>query len=271
MKTSNKFNPVFNIRVFIPLAIILVAFFFATAFIDISAGLVVMVLAFSLYSIYSLWAYLQTRSIVYFAAFLFQILMTIYFLTVPEGMMPIGSKDQAFFFYFCGLIVGIWLVYLMVSQKGKWKGRNVFELVAKNITDTVNGFTERPRHAGKMEYSKSELFGFAEYLRRNLIAMPYVEDKNIVFVPVKMGDEYPFLLGFAGDHRYHSWVAFGFDGNVSASISKKDYLAYNEEFSFDQLCDSMGKIFIEFMEYYKKDEGERIIHRLRSVRVGLMA
>lgn len=271
MTYSRKYNPEFKVGPFVPLAIALVAFFFATSFLSISAGLVVMVITFSAYSIFSLLAYFRTWNIAYFAAFIFQVLMTAYFLTVPEGLLPIGGKDKAFFFYFCGVLVGVWLVYLMVSQKGKWKGRNVFELVAQNVNDTVNGYTERPRPAGKMDYSRSELFGFAEFLNKNLIAVPYIEKGSIVFVPVKMGDEHPFVLGYAGDFQYYSWIAFDFEGNVSSSLSRKDYLAYREEFSFDQLCDSLGKLFIEFMEYYKKDQQERIIHKLRSVKVGLMS
>lgn len=269
MFNSKKFNPAFNIRVFIPLVVILVAFAFATAYFKISAGLFVMVVAFGGYALFSILAYLRTRNIAYFAAFLFQSFMAIYFLTVPHGMLPIGTKTQAGFFYFCGLIVGVWLVYLMATGKGKWKGKNVFELAALQVNEIVNGYTDRPRPTGKIEYSKSELFGFAEFIKRNLIAIPYIENNSIVFIPVKMGDEYSFLLGFAGDHRYHSWISFDFEGNVSASISKNDYLAFTEELAFDQLCDSIGKLFIEFMEYYKKNEEVRIIHRINSINTGI--
>ena len=271
MNTTKKFNPAFNIKVFIPLGIILVTFAFATAFFNISAGLAVMVLSFGLYSVFSILAYLRTRNIAYFAAFLFQSFMAIYFLTVPLGMMPIGTKAQAGFFYFCGLIVGVWLVYLMVTRKGKWKGKYIFELAARQVDESVNRFTERPRPTGKIEYTKSELFGFAEFVRRNLIAIPYVENNKIVFVPVTMGDEYLFLLGLAGNYNYHSWISFDFEGNVSASISKKDYMAFTEELAFDQLCDSLGNLFIEFMEYYKKNETERILHRIYSIKSGFFS
>lgn len=271
MSQSNKYRPEFKIGPFVPLAIALIIFFFASAFLGIHAGLVVMVITFFGYSVFSLIAYVQTRNIAYLLAVFFQVFMGLYFLTVPKGLMPIGSEEKAYFFYLCGIIIGIWLVYLMVTQKGKWKGMSIFELVALNVTDTVNGYTERPRPAGKSSFSKSELFGFAEYIRKNLIAVPYIEKDCIVFVPVKMGDEHPFILGYAGDYHYYTWVSFDFEGNVSASIAKKDYLAYKEEFSYDQLCDSLGKLFIEFMEYYNKDEVERIMHRIRSVKVGLMS
>jgi len=32
------------------------------------------------------------------------------------------------------------------------------------------------------------------------------------------------------------WVAFDFDGNVSAHVSREDYLDYREELSLDALC-----------------------------------
>ncbi len=271
MLYSKKFNPAFNIKGFIPLVIILVAFAFATAFFNITAGLTVMTISFGLYSVFSISAYLQTRSIAYLAAFIFQSLMAIYFLTVPLGMLPIGTKAQAGFFYFCGLIVGVWLVYLMATRKGKWKGKYIFELAAMQVDESVNRFTERPRPTGKMEYTKSELFGFAEFIRRNLIAIPYIENNKIIFVPVIMGDEYLFLLGLAGNYNYHSWISFDFDGKVSSSISKKDYLAFTEELAFDQLCDSLGKLFIEFMEYYKKNESDRILNRIKSLKSGFLS
>lgn len=271
MFSSRKFKPAINLGVFIPVVIILVVFTFASVFFGISAGLVVVLIGFGSYAAFSLYALAKTHNIGYFAAFLFQSFMALYFLTVPEGLLALGSKEKAFFFYFCGLIVGVWLVYLMASQKGKWKGRNIFELAARNVNETVNGFTERPRPAGNVRYSKSELFGFADYMRKNLIAIPFIENDRIIFVPVKMGDEYSFLLGLAGNYQYHSWISFDFNGNVSASIAKKDYLAFTEELAFDQLCDSLGKLFIEFMEYYKKDETERIFHRIKSVNSGIFS
>ena len=269
MKNQRKFKPAFNIGVFIPHVIIIVAFAFATAYYHISAGLMVMVFAFGGYALFSLWAYLQTRNIVYFAAFLFQSFMATYFLTVPLGMLPIGTKAQAWFFYLCGLLVGVWLIYLTISGKGTWKGKNVFELSARQVGENVNGFTERPFHTGKLNYTKSELFGFAEFVKRTLIAIPFVEDKSIVIVPVKAGDEYTFLFGLVRDYRYFSWISFDFEGNVSANISKKDYLGFTEELAFDQLCDSLGKLFIEFLEYYKKNETERVIHKLNALNLGL--
>ena len=271
MKTSKKFKRTSNFGGLLPIAIILVIFAFATIFFSISAGLVVIALVFAAYSIFSLWAYLQTRNIAYFAAFLFQLLMAIYFFTVPKGLFPIGNKQQASFFYILGFIVMIWLIYLMVTQKGSWKGKNIFELAARQINESANRFSERPRPTGKMEYTKSELFGFAEFIKRNLIAIPCIENNKIVFVLVTQGDEYLFLLRLAGDYNYHSRISFDFEGNVSASISKKDYLAFTEELAFDQLCDSLGKLFIEFMEYSKKNETERILHRIYSVKSGFFS
>lgn len=271
MNPNKKYRPEFNIGPLIPVAILLFLFAFATFFISITAGLTVIFLGFVGYSCYSMLAYARTRNVAYLAAFFFQALLALYNLTLPEGMIPLGGGKIAGFFYFCGLIMAVWLIYLMVSQKGKWKGRNIFELIAVQLEDVVDGYTGRPKPSGKIEISKSELFGFAEFATKNLIAFPYVEDDCIVFVPVKMGDEYPFVFGLAGDYHYYSWVSIDFDGNVSASLSKKDYLAYREAYSFDQLSDSLGKLFMEFIMYHQKNEPERVMHRLRSVKVGLMA
>jgi hypothetical protein len=54
-------------------------------------------------------------------------------------------------------------------------------------------------------------------------------------------------------------------------MSKKDYLDFKEELSFDQLCDNLGKLFISFMEYYKKGETQRILDRLNELKLGLMS
>lgn len=270
MQTTRKYRPEFKITPLLPVALILILFMFASVFFSISAGLFIIAVAFLSYATFSALAWIRTRNIGYLAAFLFQLLIAIYNLTLPEGLFPFDDRSKAFFFYFCGIIVLIWLLYLMLSQKGKWKGRNIFELIALQLDEPVDGYTNRPRPAGRIEISKSELFGFAEFARKNLIAMPFSEENRMVFVPVKMGDEHPFIFGTVGDYRYYSWIAVDYEGNVSANLSKKDYLAYREAYSFDQLSDSLGKLFIEFMEYFQKNEPERIMHRIKSVKVGMM-
>jgi hypothetical protein len=184
-------------------------------------------------------------------------------------MIVIRDSKLEGLFFFILLVVTFWLFYLVFNRKAKWKGREVFELASLPIDTSMNGFTGRPRPSGKAEYTLNQLKGFAEFLQKNLIAMPFKEDKQIVLVPVRMGDEFAFILHPAGFRQSRSWIAFDFHGNVTVNISKKDYLFYREELTFDQLCDNMGNLFIEFMEMYKKGEADRIIYRLDELKLSL--
>jgi len=40
-----------------------------------------------------------------------------------------------------------------------------------------------------------------------------------------------------------------------------------DEFSFDQLCDSLGNLFIEFFEYYRRGEAYRIFDKMNALRL----
>jgi hypothetical protein len=84
-----------------------------------------------------------------------------------------------------------------------------------------------------------------------------------------MDDAFSYLFSPGRFRKERSWIAFDFHGNVTVNISKRDYLGYKEEFSFDQLCDGLGKLFIRFMDYYRKGEAERIIYELNEVGLGL--
>ena len=57
------------------------------------------------------------------------------------------------------------------------------------------------------------------------------------------------------------------DGNVLAQISKKDYLEYKEALAFDQLVESLGLLFIDFFEKYKKGEESRIMYELNQLKM----
>ena len=252
----------------VPALITLMLFAFTATFIGIKAGLVVVFVSFMLYSLFSLAVYLRTRNMTFLASSLMQICFALFFATVPESFIPFPDKRMAWFLYFCALVIGIWTISMMISKKSKWKGREIFEMAAKAIYLSTNGFTERPKPSGKSDFSRDELSGFAEYMRRNLIAMPYAEENRIVFVPVKMGDECSFMFYPSRFRAERSWIAFDYLGNVTVSISKKDYLDYKEELSFDQLCDNLGNLFISFMEYYKKGEEVRIVNKLNEVGLG---
>ena len=128
-------------------------------------------------------------------------------------------------------------------------------------------FTERPRPAGKADYTREELLAFAEFLHRTHIAWAYREGHRVVLVPVRrLG--YSYLYGWdVPEYRSQTWVAFDFDGNVTAQISREDYREYREELSLDDLCDSLARVFVEMLEQFKRGEGGQILDRLNSLGV----
>ncbi len=174
--------------------------------------------------------------------------------------------------YITGMIFfGFILIYLVANRKLKWRGREIFELAGEQVEESNNGYTSRPRPVGKLDYSPKEMKGFARFAARNLIALPYITSKNITLVLVKMGDEYGRVLGLSGDYREASWVNFDMDGEVSVHISQKDYLDYRQPLSFDQLCNSLGQVFIDFYELYKIGEGERVIDRMDDLKIAVFS
>jgi len=158
----------------------------------------------------------------------------------------------------------IWSLILTSTRKIKWRHRDVLELAAMPVKDVSNGFTSRPRPTGKADFSEVELKGFTRFLRYHLIAIPHLEENRIVF---SLDMTFKHKAGLLKNYLMHSYVAFDFDGNVSAFISKNDYLKYQNQLSFDQLCQSMGNLFIDFLELFKKGEGIRVIDRMNALRL----
>ena len=138
-------------------------------------------------------------------------------------------------------------------------------MAAGPVDETGSGYTTRPLPAGKTEFAQRHIIKFAQFAMSHLIAVPYIGKDKVVFVPVMAGREFPFIVGLKSDYTDETWVAFDFNGDVSVNISHRDYLNYNEELSFDQLCGSMGNLFIEFMEIFQRGEGTRIIDRMNNV------
>lgn len=271
MYYPEKLKKDINIEGLIPAIVILLSFALTTILIGIKTGLLILGIAFLLYSLFSLYVFFRIHNISYVAAFVFQVFVGLYLLTFRRGYFPLPDKTIPAFFQFVYIVAGIWLFYLLFTRRAKWKGREVFELAAHSIHDDTDGFTGRPRPVGKSEYSPDDLAGFAEFLRQNLIAMPHKEEKRIVFVVVRMGDEYKYMLKPARFLKNRTWIAFSYQGEVTVCMSKKDYQNYRQELSFDQLCENLGKLFITFMEYYRKGDAERILFKLNELKLGLLS
>jgi hypothetical protein len=156
--------------------------------------------------------------------------------------------------------------YLWFTKRLKWRIREILELAAAPVTETTNGFTPRPRPLGKAEYSTFEMREFAAFALKHHLAVPYFESGRVVLVPADWTDGFMRLYRLRRDYSDATWVAFDDGGSVSVHIAQRDYLLYKDDFSFDQLCQSLGGLFVEFLDLFKRGEGTRIIDRMNAVR-----
>ena len=224
------------------------------------------------FAILQYWAFYKVRSLPYFlsATYILSASLFLFFGSFnlhgfPKGEFSTFSK----FLAFSTVFLLVWLLYLLFTRKTKWKGREVFELAAIPVEELSAGFTERPRPTGKIQYSRHDLLAFADFLKKNHIAMPFTETDKIILVPVMMGREFSLLYTFRPNYIDMSWIAFNFNGDVSVHISKKDYLQYKDRLSFDRLCASMGDLFREFLELFLNNEEIRIVDKLDSLKVSI--
>lgn len=247
--------------------IALIIFAIVWGLFGITAGLTSMALIFGLYASISLIFLSRTENIWFLATFAYQTAIILFMLLAPKvGVFPI---QVASFGPLIILAAVLWVVmiYVVVTKKLKWRGREIMELAAQKVDDTSNGFTERPKPLGKIEFTIPELSGFTLFLKSNLILWPIQEKERVLFVPVSGGEEYLLPLGFTSDYSENTWIAIDKEGNITVQISKKDYLKYRQTLAFDQLVESLGQLFLDFFETYQRGEEARIIYELNRVRV----
>ena len=219
---------------------------------------------FLVYALYSFLTFVRTGNTGFVVVTLWQLSASLMGFMGPAGL---GRRPYPplLFFAACMAFFAAWMILLAVTKRLKWRGREIFELAAASVEHTQNGYTARPLPVGKTDFSTGQIIEFAEFTRRHLIAATYVAKDRVVFVPVREGREPPFILGLKEDYLGETWVSFDFEGNVSANVAQRDHLEYREALSFDKLCESLGNLFIEFAETFRRGEGVRIIDRLDAV------
>lgn len=159
------------------------------------------------------------------------------------------------------------MIIFFLQRKLKWRTREMLELAAQPIEDKTNGLTQRPFQAGEIEYSPDEIRDFASFIKRKLIAIPVFEEKRTVFI-LNIPTEHFLLFSKRYDNR--TWVAFGYDGKVTVNIQQQDYFMYRDLLAFDQLCQSLGNLFIDFMKQYMNGEESQIIYRLNALNLNII-
>ena len=75
------------------------------------------------------------------------------------------------------------------------------------------------------------------------------------------------LLNLKNDYSDETYIMYDFEGNVSVNMKKQDYLQYKDALSFDQLTDSLGNLFKEFLELFMKKNSVWIIDRMDALKL----
>lgn len=211
----------------------------------------------------SLIALLRTRNMYFLYMVLFQLFATI--MLVMISFLEI----ELYRFYIIPVagMMGIFMTIMLIAtiqRKYKWYTREVLELAAAPVNELNGAFTARPMQTGKINASRAEIFAYANFIRRNLIAIPVQDHERIIFV---VNIPFTRFLLYSGKYDDRSWVSFDLDGNVTASISQHDYFMYRDMLAFDQLVNNLGQLFIEFFEKYQRGEAIMIMHELSSVNI----
>lgn len=157
--------------------------------------------------------------------------------------------------------------YMAVNRKLRWRGEEVFELAAMPVEDIGDSFSARPRPAGNVPVSKTEMIRFVEFMTRNLVAFAFREENRVVFVLTLPGNDLPYLLGIKKDYLEDTWVAIDYNGDITVNITEEDYLLFKMDLDFDQLCQSLGDLFGDFLELTKQGQDSRIIDRMNALRL----
>jgi len=232
--------------------------------------------------VFGYWSFHKSGNYYILISTFYMITLGLVFLTIEVPKYPNGSAP---FFIQPGHKINIefklallftyvfmfWIIYLVFQKKLKYRGREIMELAAWDVEEGPNTYTERPRPAGKTDYSKYDIIDFANYMKKILACMAYQEDNRILLVPIKAGKEFNMLYNPRYDYLKQTWISFDFGGQVSVHISQKDYLDFKEDLAFDHLCESLGQLMITFADFYISGSKIRILDRLNSVKIGLFS
>jgi hypothetical protein len=230
---------------------------------DIKIALMVLILIYLLYFIFTMYALMRTKNYNFILAGFFQLMAAVYLTFCKIGPIPLNEdiiRGLTILLICSGVIAG----YGLIAKKMKWWGREIFELAARDVEVDPETYTERPKPSGKIVYRRNDLFGFAHYYQRNLLGLCRRENGSMVFIPVKMNNWANALYNPAFNYKDHSHVTIGFDGSVSTFISKKDYLDYKEDLSFDQLTASLSDLHLDFFELYHGGKEVRIMDNIKA-------
>jgi len=222
---------------------------------------------FLLISVIPFVSFWRTRNAGFLVVGLFQFFVFLVCISAPAAIEDKSNAGMILGFIIAMYATMLMSGYQLLNRKIKWRGQEIFELAAMPIEDVGNNYTARPRPAGQTKVSKTEMIRFVDFITTNLVAFAFREDNRIVFVPVLPGKDNPYLFGLKKNYLEDTWIAIDYDGKVTVNITEKDYLIFKQDLDFDQLCESLGNLFIEFLELSKSGQESKIIDRMNALRL----
>jgi hypothetical protein len=256
----------------LPAIISILIFILSSVIWEISTGFYVLGYIILFYTVLIFYGYLRTKHRGTLISTVYMLIYGALLLSIAPHMMigiridfPLESKVLIVL----SIVLFNWLLYLNFTRKLKWRGSEILELAAQNVDDTKGSHTERPLPTGKVNFTKSELEDFAKYFEKNLLGLSYKENDRIIFMPLKYKNEYFALYNPNYNYREKTWIAINFNGNVSVNISKEDYLDYKEDLAFEQLCNSLNDVIIDFIQLYISGREVRIIDKMDKLKINI--
>ncbi len=275
MYTRRKLKPDTSINGFIPLIAISSVFLLSLILFGKSVALNIGGTLILTLALFTLIPYSKTKNLGFLISSIYLFVLSLLMYTIPPKAVfasyPGKLPPHVGLLVVLTLGLAVWLINLMVRRKIKWRGREIYELAAEGLEESSNTFTQRPRPIEKLNYTKAELRDFGDFLKKNLISMTVMDDTRLLILPLLNSEEFPLMYQFSFPYENRSWVSFDFEGNITAKISKKDYLYYKDDLPFDQLCDSLGKLYIEFFQLYIDGKGVRIIDKMDDLKISIVS
>ena len=168
------------------------------------------------------------------------------------------------FYIHAGLMALVIILFfpatLYYKSRMKTHYRKILELAAKGVSGTENGFTSRPYPVGKMQYNLDEIVHLARFLAKKQVAVPRIEENRVLLL--FSADS---LVSSENEREDQSSVVFYRSGEVTVHISRSDYSRFREQLTFEELCDSVARVFYQFLETFRNGQGQRIIKELDSM------
>ena len=210
---------------------------------------------------------IKTRNSGYLAVAMFLVFTGLVCISAPAAIK--NKNEVGLIPIFVVIMYASMLVsgYHALNRKLRWRGEEIFELAALPVEDIGNSFSARPRPAGQVPVSKTEMIRFIDFISKNLIAFPFREENRVVFVLTLPGNDWLYLFGIKKDYLNDTWVAVDYDGNITVNITEEDYLLFKMDLDFDQICQSLGNVFSEFLELSKNGQESQIVDRMNALRL----